>query len=233
MFTVRSIMSRVTLIYAWLCPDTGAPVYVGKTSQPLNLRMQTHRHEARRRSHTPKHRWLLDLLARGLHPRVVVLDQTSPDASSVIERRWVRRLSHFALLNMAPAGAGNPGVGRVDWTPEIDALLGKIADSKIARQIGCERKTVSYRRQCLGIEPSYDRTDNKPPPNMGGWNRTNLTADIVAKLGSMPDYKLAEIAGTAKSKIAKERRRLGIPSYAAATGNDGRMRVGEPHRRWT
>ena len=139
----------------------------------------------------------------------------------------------FDLSNCAVAGAGNPGVGRVVWTPEIDALLGVVPDSVLAKRLGCERKTISYRRECRGIKASYDRTNNTPPPNMAGWNRITLSEEIISILGTMPDHAVAKIAGVNKKKITDERNRRGIRSYASATGNDGRIKVGEPHRRWT
>lgn len=111
-------------------------------------------------------------------------------------------------------------------------MLGTVADSEIAKLVGCERKTVTYQREIRGIAAAMDRTNNTPPPNMGGWNRLALNADIISQLGEMPDYKLAEIAGVNKSKIADERRARGIQSYAQRTGNNGKIKVGEAHRRW-
>lgn len=224
---------RRALIYAWVCPETGRPVYVGKTSQTIRLRMTAHRRESLKKL-TPKSAWLRSTIAKGLSVRVVVLAECSVDMSSAIERRWHRRLSaRFDLLNVSVAGAGNPGVGRVDWTPDLLAKLGTVPDSELAAEIGCERKTVSYRRECLNIPASFDRKNNSPPPLMGGWNKAVLPASITAALGSMPDYKLAELAGVSKKAIANERRSRGILDYAAATGNDGRIKRGEPHRRWT
>lgn len=227
------VMKRRTIIYAWLCPSSGRPVYVGKTSQPIADRMRSHWREARKGSPTPKHEWLRQLSLNGMEPRVIVLEETDPESSPAIERRWTKRLKRFALLNVAPAGSGNHGIGRVNWTAEIDAMLGTVPDSEIAAKLGCERKTVSHRRKCHGIPASFDRKNNTPPPNMGGWNRRPLPDDVVSLLGTMPDYRLAEIAGVNKTLIRRARTSLGIPSHAETSGSNGRIRVGEPHRRWT
>lgn len=222
------------MIYAWLCPRTGSPKYVGKTSETLERRMRSHRRLALKGSHEPKYLWLGELIARGETPRVIVLQACSPETSAPIERRWVSRLGkRFPLLNVAVAGAGNPGVGRVAWTKDIDALLGTVADSEIAKKLGCHRKTVSYRREILGIPASFDRTNNVPPPSNGGWNRIAFSDSIVAQLGSMPDYQLAAISRTSKAAVARLRRARGIQSYAEQTGNTGRIKQGEPHRRWS
>lgn len=150
-----------------------------------------------------------------------------------VERRWVRRLSaRFTLLNQATAGAGNPGVGRVKWTEESLGRLGRVPDSELALELGCERKTVSYRREVMGIAASFDRKNNTPPPSMGGWNRVDLGAEIVALLGTAPDHEIARRAGVSKKRIMKERHARELPSYAERTGFDGRIKVGEPHRRW-
>lgn len=226
-------MERRTIIYAWVCPISGRPVYVGKTSQPIRDRMRSHWREARKGSTTPKHEWLRMLAGRGLEPRVVDLEETDPESSPAVERRWTTRFKRFSLLNVATAGSGNPGVGRIDWTPEVDALLGTVPDSEIASRLGCERKTVSHRRKCLGIEASFDRKNNTPPPNNGGWNRIELPPEVIALLGSMPDYRLAKIAGVNKTLIRRARSSRGISSYAETSGSNGRIRVGEPHRRWT
>ena len=224
---------RKVLIYAWICPTTGRPVYVGKTSQTIALRMRSHKRESDKRL-TPKAVWLSEVLEKGFSVRVVVLDECSVESSSAIERRWHRRLSdRFDLLNASVAGAGNPGIGRINWTPELLAKLGTVPDSELAAEIGCERKTVSYRRECLKIPASFDRKNNSPPPPNGGWNKATVPATIIAALGTMPDYRLAESAGVSKKVIANERRKRGILDYASATGNDGRIKCGEPHRRWT
>lgn len=220
---------RKSVIYTWVCGETGRPVYVGKTSMPIITRMRNHQRLAAKGDATPKYKWLRNSQS----VKVVVLDSVPVSKSACVERRWVRRLSRrFKLLNCATAGSGNPGVGRVDWTPELIAMLGTIADSEIAKIAGCERKTVTYQRDVRGIPAAMDRTKNTPPPANGGWNKIALPNSIMAQLGTMPDYKLAEVAGVNKNKIAIERRSAGIPSYAAATGNNGRIKRGEPHRRW-
>jgi len=220
---------RIVRIYAWICPTSGVPVYVGKTSQPVTNRMFSHSRMAKKLDQSPKYVWLRS----NPFPRIIVLEETSVAASSSIERRWVRRLSRFRLLNVATAGAGNPGIGRVLWTPAVDARLGTVPDSEIASDLGCDRKTVSYRRKCLGIPASFDRKNNSPPPSHGGWNKKVLPQSVISRLGSIPDYLLANEAGVDKSVIAKTRVAAGIQSYAETTGNNGRIKKGEAHRRWS
>ena len=66
----------------------------------------------------------------------------------------------------------------------------------------------------------------------GGHNRKEFEPKFFEMLGSMPDYKLAEIYKTNKHTVQRHRKRLGIISYAEKTGNNGKIKLGEPHRRW-
>ncbi len=225
---------RKCLIYSWTCPETGEVVYVGKTSMSLAKRMANHIGVARRHPTTAKDAWLAALLKKGLRPIVEVLEETTVEASSEVERRWATLFRpNGTLLNAASVGAGNPGVGRVTWTHEALSLLGLWGDSRIARLLGCERKTVSYKRECLGIQAPYDRTESVPPPPMGGWNEIPLPDEIVALLGTQPDYVIAKCAGVSKHTIAKARIKRGIVDYASATGNSGKIKPGNPHPRWS
>ncbi len=210
---------RTSKIYVWFCPLTDSAVYVGKTSMLMARRWSNHKNQALRKPKTPKEHWLKNILELGMMPRIEVLEEVSVEESSERETYWALKYgADTDLLNCDRVGAGNPGVGRVDWTPEIIALLGKIADSKIAKMVGCERKTVAYRREILGIPPSFDLSDMKPPPPMGGHNKIDFPPHIIELLGTMPDYKVAEIAGCTKAPIMRLRNTLGIDCYAKAAG---------------
>lgn len=211
--------SRTSKIYVWFCPLTDSAVYVGKTSILMERRWANHKNKALRKPTTPKEHWLKNILEMGLMPRIKILEEVPIEESSEREIYWALKYGADSdLLNCDRVGAGNPGVGRVDWTPEIIALLGKIADSKIAKMVGCERKTVSYRREILGIAASFDLSDMKPPPAMGGHNRLDLPREVIELLGTMPDYKLAELAGCDKSVMSRLRKKMGIGCYAKAAG---------------
>lgn len=70
------------------------------------------------------------------------------------------------------------------------------------------------------------------PPPMGGHNKTYFTEEDLVLLGTMPDYKLAEKLNSNKYTIARIRRERNILSYAKFTGNNGKIKFGEAHRRW-
>lgn len=214
-----SVLQRVTQIYAWVCPLTGDIVYVGKTATPLAHRMRCHRGKARRHPKTPAERWLGAQLAQGLRVHVLVVDTCTVADSSKVEREWIAHFGLENLLNVRVGGHGNPGAPRVCWTPERMALLGTMSDAEIAKQIGCGREAVTYRRNLAGIP----RAKQKLPANT-----ITLPLDILARLGTQPDYTLAAEIGVSKFVIAKHRRLRGLPSYSEVSGQDGRVKPGIP-----
>jgi hypothetical protein len=209
----EALPQRRCEIYAWVCPTTGTLVYVGKTSAGIGVRMASHRTTALRKAKNASHLWLKDRLDAGLTVEAVHLATCSVAESSRVERDWIAKLGGVsALLNERVGGNGNPGVGRVKWTPEAIGLLGKIHDGELAARLGCERGTVSYRRRALGIKP---RKQSLPASTI------TLPLDITARLGTCPDYLLAMELGVSKFVIAKHRRRLAIPSHAETSGANG------------
>lgn len=226
-------MDRVARVYALICPETKVPRYVGKTSQRLLDRLNSHIQSSKRVVDGPKAKWISALLASGKRPEIHLLAEVSIEAGAEAEREWLEKLAGHDLLNVAPAGSGNPFGSTFQWTPEIDAKLGVLSDSDIAAELGCDRKTVTYRRNCLGISAGGSRANSKAPPPMGGWNKITIPDAVIERLGTVPDKALAREIGADKSVIASARKARGIPSFAAQTGNDGRIRKGEPHRRWS
>jgi hypothetical protein len=152
---------------------------------------------------------------------------------SLAEQAWIDFYSQTSPLTNVGCGGqgGSPRLVKIEWTPEIDSLLGKISDTELAERLGCHRKNVSYRRTNFGI-PSCPQKNFVIPP-MGGWNKLELLPEHEAQLGQIPDYKLAELAGVDKSVVQRCRRDRNIQSYAERTGNNGQIRKGEPHRRWS
>jgi len=211
-----------TIIYCIICGTTGSPIYVGKTTMLLQRRIDNHLGSARRNPKTKFHKWLASNQGNF---KVVVLANVQFEESGASEMRWIKRLDkRFALLNMKEYSTGNPGVGRVNWNEEALALLGKRTDTAIAAVLGCNRQTVAYRREMLGI-PRLPDPHNVP-------SEVVLDLVTISQLGTQPDYKIAEVLGISKFVIAKHRKRMGIPSYAEATGNNGKIKAGEKHRRW-
>jgi hypothetical protein len=67
---------------------------------------------------------------------------------------------------------------------------------------------------------------------MAGWNRKTFAEEILSKLGTLPDYRLAQVAGCTKKAIARVRRERGIKSFAKITGRNGQFQRGHFPARW-
>lgn len=221
-------------IYVLIDPRDGEIRYVGRTVQSLEQRLLQHIQKSTKKSHR-RAVWIRDLQANGLVPSIEEVESVSIEDSPEKEKHWTRKLlaEGRQLLNdgIGRGGCNHPKK-KITWTPELDALLGTMADAKIAERLGVTRKSVSYRREKLGIPASYDRERNTPPPPMGGHNKVELTSDILDLLGTIPDYKLAKKAGVSKKVILSRRQELGIPSYAESTGKDGKYEKGHYPQRW-
>lgn len=211
--------SRRSIIYTWICPYTGNPVYVGKTSVSLKTRIDTHRLKAKRRPETRSHIWLRDILARGDDITVVELETCRDTAASYVERQWIAILSErFVLLNTGLGGEGGPCQRQFAWTEDVIRLLGTISDQALSSQLGCNRRTIAYQRDLRGIPPFPE----KPKP----FTTVVLLPDTIERLGKEPDYLVAKRLGVSKFVIAKHRKLLGIPPCAEATGRNGRIPKG-------
>lgn len=222
-------------VYTLSDPRTGTIRYVGRTVQTLQQRLANHIGEARKGKLHPRAVWIRSVLDSGFLPTIAVVDSVPNENARNAEREWTKRLldqgCDLVNSNLAGGGCTYPKK-RAKWTPETLGMLGKVADAVIADMVGVTRKAVSYERTKLGIEAPFDRTRNVPPPPMAGHNRVELSDDVIALLGTMPDYKLAAIAGVSKKRIIAERHRRSVSSFAEQTGNTGQYKKGNFPARW-
>lgn len=89
-----------------------------------------------------------------------------------------------------------------NWTPKQLALLGKISDGAIARQLGLTTGTVYQKRNLLGIPSSR-------PRNVIPW-----TQKQIALLGKFPDTEVARRLNTQYKVVLNKRLQLGIECFA-------------------
>lgn len=95
---------------------------------------------------------------------------------------------------------------RIDWTSEMDALLGTMSDNALAEQLGLGHGTVNKRRRKLGIPGFLSRA--RP---------------IDSLLGTMPDRELSKRTDN-RSSLGWRRRKLGIPSWSSQQDFSPRLR---------
>lgn len=106
------VIGNATRIYALCEFPSQEPRYVGKTVQPLRLRLAAHLQTARRNARLPVHRWLAKRRKSGLHVCIKWLEtvDAGQDWGSA-ERGWIAKLREegAALLNLTDGGEGLDG----------------------------------------------------------------------------------------------------------------------------
>jgi hypothetical protein len=225
---------NIVYIYGLVDPRDGLIYYIGKTSMGLKDRLRPHIYKSKKRR-TPKERWINSLISEGYQPLInelARLEKPTDAEVAVTEQAWIDlyQLSNPKLTNVGFGGQGGSGSHRLSWTPELDALLGKVSDSDIAQQLGCDRKSVAYRREKLGIS-RCPQTNFVVPP-LGGWNRIDLPDEIISQLGKVSDSQLARQAGVCSSVVGRHRVERGIASYGHSANHPTRFKLNQPHPRW-
>lgn len=102
-----------TIIYGLRCPELGKIRYVGKSSQAPK-RLKSHIYSASRFGRTHKHRWIANLLAKGLRPELVILEELKEaDCWASAERRWIALAvsEGWPLTNLTAGGEGASPLG--------------------------------------------------------------------------------------------------------------------------
>ena len=229
-------MNIVTKIYGLVNPVSGEIFYLGRTSMSLSQRLTSHKRDGKNKD-TPKARYIKWIQWMGLQPEIVELDKLVNATIEEIRDKEQAYIDFYGLTrelaNSGDSSRGGTGDNaRIDWNEALIARLGTIPDWEIAKELDCNVGTVCYMRNRLGITKCGNREELRKIPPMGGWNKIKLPQDIIDKLGTMPDYKLGELAGVAKTVIARNRKELGIESYAKQTGNDGKAKQGDYPKRW-
>lgn len=93
---------------------------------------------------------------------------------------------------------------KIEWTPSMDALLGKSPDMSVAESLKISQASVRGRRVFLGI-PSYQ---HQPPDFV--WELEHL-----AMLGKRPDSEIAQAIGAHPQAVKRKRVALGVSAYVS------------------
>lgn len=217
-------------IYALVDPRSDTAFYVGKTTQPLKLRLRQHIDSSLRKGKHARAKYIQELHQQGHKPRIELLETVPETKWRDAEHKWVTYyLNQGITLTNVMYQVGNGGTRSyiLDWTPEIVARFGKESDAVIAADLGVSRKAVTYQRWVRGILPYTGRGNSPPPPPGRRFQAKVLPGWVIEQLGLKPDHVLADEVGVSKKLIGNHRRQRGIPSYAKQTGQTGRFSLGE------
>lgn len=96
-----------TVIYGLFCPIEGAVRYIGKSSA-VEKRLKAHLYSADRSGRTHKQRWLARVLAVGLKPSLVILEEVDESSWQEAEIRWIAKARNegWPLTNSTRGGDG-------------------------------------------------------------------------------------------------------------------------------
>lgn len=219
------INRQFTKIYGLVCPLAKKIKYVGRTNL-INLqdRLNAHISSSLRNNKSKKEKWIYNLANKGLAPSIVLLEEVFTTFANLCETKWYYLCAKNKLHNSIKPINNTVFFDKVEWTDLAIKMLGVLPDSDIAKILNCNRKSVVYKRNSLGIKASYNKKNMKPPPNNGGWNKIKLPPECIKQLGKKPDYILAKEYNVSKPVIRRERKNRNIVSYAAKTGNNGKFK---------
>ena len=99
-------------VYGLMDPDTKELRYIGKTKQPLKLRLRHHVNPSRLKKQGHKEAWLRTLACVGKKPEIVSIERfDSEDECYAAEIEWIRvcRASGKRLTNLKDGGSGPRG----------------------------------------------------------------------------------------------------------------------------
>lgn len=215
-----------TVIYSLAHPVTGRLRYVGKTVVNLKTRLNGHIYKARSsRTRTPVGQWIRQILNKGLKPIIEQLAIAVGESWQAAERRWIETLRERGARLLNLHAGGNGAHTRSTLRSDLIPLLGHISDQRIAERAGLCRETITYHRRRAGITRAYDWSRCGGKRGQVASNRLILPDEIIANLGKVSDYALANSVGCSKGAIQNARKRQSIAAYTGPK----RMPTGEQH----
>lgn len=210
--------NRVFIIYALIDPVSKQPKYVGKTEGRLYRRLANHIYRAKSgRSNSPASDWIRSLIKAGMFPTINVLEKAKMDKVNwkQCESKWIRKLKKGGHILLNVTCGGNGSSSRHILSSDTLSLLGKISDTKLAEREGVSRKCIAYHRNKMGIKaiPRKKYKFSSHNKNKAAYNRHKFSKKVLDLIGTMPDTKVAKIAGVHVKTILRFRKRNGIQKY--------------------
>lgn len=138
------------LIYGLADPRTDAVRYIGKSSSGLKRPRRHSLPGCLRADQTYKGNWIRSLLAAGLQPKTVVLEECAADALCDAECFWIAQARGlgWSLTNLTKGGDGTPG--RVPSREQVEATAIK---NRGRKRTAAQRRALSEAHKGIVIPP--------------------------------------------------------------------------------
>lgn len=158
-------MSKTITIYALKHPKTGVVRYVGKTEQKPEDRLYRHIAAARSGRQSNVNVWLRTLLAKGLRPKLQILEVTTEKRGPKAERFWIEYfiIRGYRLKNMTTGG-----YGLLRYKHNEEARR-KIREAR-AKQVITEEIREKLRQRMLGNKLAVGNSGNPGPRPQARWS---------------------------------------------------------------
>lgn len=218
--------SRPTIIYALVDPRSSEVRYVGKTQRSLAARIRQH---LWRKNLTPRRHsscWLAGLVADGLSPKPLVLEEVPEDGDwQAAERKWIAhyRESGARLTNLTDGGEGVAGYRMpAERRQQLsEALKGRVFDEEWRRNIskatkgrskGAPAPEAEAKRQASHRQTYLDRAVKKTHCRKGH----ELTGDNLVQVSPTRKVCRACQKAAARLKYLRSRPPLKTPDEIRA-----------------
>ena len=124
-------------IYSLVCPLKNEVMYVGKTKQPLEVRLIGHIYD---KNNKDKAKWIKSLRARNIKPQINLLEVCSELKSNIAEKNWIKYFNKIGV-KLFNINSCNEDKIQTSWQLEPDTIkkVKAIAKKdKVAVQVAAE-----------------------------------------------------------------------------------------------
>jgi len=196
-------------LYLLVCPKTHQPKYVG---QSVNPRTRLNQHLAQARKGVKRHlcNWLRSLIAEGLEPEILILEEVHGQEWPEREQWWIQHFRSLGckLCNLTDGGEGIHGY---ELPEEVRA---KYSAWQVGRKLPEEtRRKMSEARKGMKLPP---RTPEQIAKHAAALRGKPLSEEHRAKLSA---------AGKGRPKSAEHRAKIGAANTGRPVSEETREKI--------
>lgn len=164
-------------IYELIDPETNRVRYIGKTNNPIK-RLRDHINECKKYGFwTPKNKWILSLIDKGLKPIMNVIEETENDNINELEIDYIKKYREIYddLTNDTDGGDGYNWSGRNHTDDTIERL-------KLCNPNRKEIAQFDMSNNIIKVYPSSREIENN------GFNRRSVVRSCKGEIKSFKGY---------------------------------------------